>query len=89
MLRTFLTRTSALMAAGARPISEEWSALAAKTLKGKAATTLQRGTPEGVTVQPIYTAADVREGTELELPGKFPYTRGVHATMCVREGEGA
>ncbi len=36
-------------------------------------------TLSGMEVEPLYTSADV-EGIEEELPGQYPYTRGIHAT---------
>ncbi len=37
-------------------------------------------TLSGIPVEPVYTAADVA-GLEIPLPGKFPYTRGIHESM--------
>lgn len=58
----------------------KWAARATKELRGK-------GTAEGLItkswngydVKPIYTQEDVKAAPQ--LPGEFPYTRGVHATM--------
>ena len=36
---------------------------------------------QGITVKPLYTAADVPASTASELPGFAPYTRGVRASM--------
>ncbi|WP_425228030.1 methylmalonyl-CoA mutase [Sphingomonas sp.] len=55
----------------------DWAALAAKEVKGA---DLTWATPEGITVKPLYTAADVA-GVDPGLPGFAPYTRGVKATM--------
>ena len=38
-------------------------------------------TMEGITVKPLYTAADVPAFTAAELPGVAPFTRGVRSTM--------
>ena len=36
----------------------------------------------GFEVNPVYTAGDVAEtGIENEMPGKYPFTRGIHPTM--------
>ena len=61
---------------------EEWAALAEKELKGKGLASLSWATPEGFTVKPLYTAADL-EGIEAvnSLPGLEPFMRGVRATM--------
>src|SRR6266581_733537 len=61
-----------------------WAAAAARELKtrsGKSLESLIWHTPEGITVKPLYTAADL-EGLELSgLPGALPFTRGVRASM--------
>ncbi|WP_225773717.1 methylmalonyl-CoA mutase [Inquilinus sp. Marseille-Q2685] len=59
----------------------DWEALARKELRDRPLESLTVETPEGVTVRPLYTAADVPEGTAGELPGFAPFTRGVRATM--------
>jgi methylmalonyl-CoA mutase len=60
----------------------DWDALASKDLKGAAPETLNWETPEGITVKPLYTAADL-EGLETldTLPGFPPFLRGPRATM--------
>ncbi|MDQ2064936.1 methylmalonyl-CoA mutase [Xinfangfangia sp. CPCC 101601] len=59
-----------------------WAALAAKELKGRAPESLNWQTLEGITVKPLYTAADVQGLPQMgELPGVAPFTRGVRATM--------
>ena len=61
---------------------DDWRALAAKELKGRAPEDLVWQTPEGIAVKPLYTAADL-EGLETTggLPGFPPYLRGPRATM--------
>ena len=60
----------------------DWETLAARELKGGGPARLAWETPEGITVKPLYTAADL-EALEDQpgLPGFAPYTRGVRATM--------
>ena len=60
----------------------DWESLAAAELKGGDPARLAWETPEGITVKPLYTAADL-EALEDQpgLPGFAPYTRGVRATM--------
>ncbi|WP_374381145.1 methylmalonyl-CoA mutase [Dongia sp.] len=60
----------------------DWQKLAAQELKGADPATLNRETPEGISLKPIYTEADL-EGLESvgTLPGFAPYTRGPRATM--------
>ncbi|MCC2977432.1 methylmalonyl-CoA mutase [Sphingomonas sp. PL-96] len=54
----------------------DWEALAAREVKGR---DLDWTTPEGITVKPLYTAADV--AIDPGLPGFAPFTRGVRASM--------
>jgi methylmalonyl-CoA mutase len=64
------------------PTLDDWSASASKDLKGADPASLARETPEGITVKPLYTAADLEELGDVDtLPGFAPYTRGVRATM--------
>lgn len=75
MLRRNLPRISAKVA-----LPAEWVKRAEKELKGvRTPESLIIATPEGIPLKPIYTAADVPQAPA--LPGTFPYTRGVHATM--------
>ena len=83
------------MAKKAKPASREpkspdiaqWQALAAAELKGKPLAGLDRKTPEGITVKPLYTEADLEEIEAAgfpwreALPGVPPYLRGPRATM--------
>ena len=59
------------------PTLEQWRALAAEEVKGA---DLTWNTPEGLSIKPLYTAADVPD-IDPGLPGFFPFTRGVKATM--------
>ncbi|WP_342238306.1 methylmalonyl-CoA mutase [Inquilinus sp. OTU3971] len=59
----------------------DWEALARKELRDRPLESLTVETPEGVTVKPLYTAADLPEGAAGELPGFAPFTRGVRGTM--------
>jgi methylmalonyl-CoA mutase len=64
--------------------SADWASLASKELKGAAPGSLNWQTLEGITVKPVYTAADVADLAQMgEMPGIAPYTRGVKATMYV------
>ncbi len=58
-----------------KPGLDAWTKLAAKEVKGA---DLTWHTPEGITVKPLYTAADAPDPG---LPGFAPFTRGVKATM--------
>ena len=69
------------------PDIARWQTLAAAELKGKPLTSLDWQTPEGMTVKPLYTEADL-EDIEAQgfpwreaLPGAPPYLRGPRATM--------
>src|SRR5437016_2557122 len=61
---------------------ETWRKLAAGELKDREPGELVWPSPEGIAVNPLYTAADL-EGIEAlgSLPGMPPYLRGVRATM--------
>ncbi len=57
-----------------------WSKLVQKELGGvKGPESLERITPEGIKVKPVYTAQDVNVSNE--LPGVYPFTRGPYASM--------
>jgi len=59
-----------------------WSEAASKDLKGADPAGLIWETPEGISVKPLYTAADLEDLGEVDtLPGFAPFTRGVRATM--------
>ncbi|MBB6096960.1 methylmalonyl-CoA mutase [Deinobacterium chartae] len=61
---------------------EDWKTLASKELRGQSPDTLNRVTPEGLTIKPLYTARDL-EGLAYAdtLPGLEPFVRGPRATM--------
>ncbi len=64
------------------PTVDDWKAAAAKELKGTDPDSLTWHTPEGISVKPLYTAADLEELESLDtLPGFAPFTRGPRATM--------
>ncbi|MEM8799502.1 MAG: methylmalonyl-CoA mutase [Pseudomonadota bacterium] len=58
----------------------EWERRATKELRGRPLDDLTWQTPEGIAVKPLYTAADAGN-IENTMPGAFPFTRGVKATM--------
>jgi methylmalonyl-CoA mutase len=61
---------------------EDWAQLASKELKGAAPDTLNWSTPEGLSLKPLYTAADLEGLTHLgSVPGFAPFVRGPRATM--------
>jgi len=64
------------------PDRQKWVDLATKQLRGRPLEDLDWDTPEGIKVQPLYTAEDL-EGMEHvnTLPGFAPYVRGPMATM--------
>jgi methylmalonyl-CoA mutase len=65
----------------------DWAELAAAELKGRLGESLDRATPEGIRVKPLYTAEDLdnieHAGLKLRdmMPGFAPYLRGPRATM--------
>ncbi len=70
------------MADNKKPGLDDWRAASEKELKGESVDSLNWETPEGITVKPLYTAADL-EGLEHvdTLPGFAPFVRGPRATM--------
>ncbi len=60
----------------------DWERLAAEELRDKPLDALDWDTPEGLTIKPLYTEADL-EGLEhvASMPGFPPYVRGPRATM--------
>jgi len=64
------------------PDLQKWKDLATKQLRGKALDDLQWDTPEGIRVNPLYTAEDLEGMPHINtLPGFAPYVRGPMATM--------
>ena len=61
---------------------KKWQELAEKSLRGKPLESLNRNTPEGIPVKPLYTEEDLQGMAHLNtLPGLEPYVRGPRATM--------
>ncbi|WP_428419802.1 methylmalonyl-CoA mutase [Methylibium sp.] len=59
-----------------------WHKAAAKSAPGGDVSALNWVTPEGITVKPLYTAADLQGLPHIDtLPGFAPYLRGPQATM--------
>ena len=79
------------MPSGAKPynhtVTQEdandvWTGLAARELRGGDPADLWVETPEGITVKPLYQAADLDALDHLgSIPGTAPYVRGPRATM--------
>ncbi|MDP6377945.1 MAG: methylmalonyl-CoA mutase [Pseudomonadales bacterium] len=60
----------------------EWAALAGKELRGKPPEELNWESPEGISIKPLYTEADLESVENLDtLPGMQPFVRGPRATM--------
>jgi methylmalonyl-CoA mutase len=61
---------------------EQWHKAAAKSAPGGDVSALNWVTPEGITVKPLYTAADTADLPYADtLPGFEPFIRGPQATM--------
>jgi methylmalonyl-CoA mutase len=61
---------------------EDWARAAAKSAPGGRLDALEWVTPDGITVKPLYTAADLQGLPHADtLPGFEPYIRGPQATM--------
>ena len=64
------------------PSLADWQRAAAKSAPGGSVAALSWATPEGITVKPLYTAADLAGLAHTDtLPGFEPYLRGPQATM--------
>ena len=64
------------------PELKKWKDLATKQLKGKPLENLAWESPEGIRVNPLYTAQDLEGMPHVDtLPGLAPYVRGPMATM--------
>lgn len=59
---------------------DAWRRRAQDELGGLSTSDAASLTLEGISVKPLYTSVDVEQGEE-SLPGFFPYTRGVKASM--------
>ncbi len=65
-----------------KPTVKDWKELATKQLRGKPLESLDKVTPEGITIKPMYSAADL-ENIDFKdnLPGFEPFVRGPMSTM--------
>ena len=60
----------------------DWTKQAEAELRSRSVNELNRTTPEKITVEPLYTSADLDGLNHLDsLPGQAPFTRGIRATM--------
>lgn len=55
--------------------------MAAEDLAGKPVGSLVWNSPEGIPIKPLYTVEDTKGLEVQQIPGAFPYTRGVRSTM--------
>ncbi|HBQ35423.1 MAG TPA: methylmalonyl-CoA mutase, partial [Rhodobacteraceae bacterium] len=61
---------------------EAWAKRAEKELRGRPLADLDWQTPEGIVVQPVYTAEDIKALQHMgSMPGEAPFTRGPRSTM--------
>lgn len=61
---------------------DEWRKLVSGELRGRSIDDITWQTPEGIAVKPLYTVEDLNDIPHREnLPGFFPYTRGVRGSM--------
>jgi methylmalonyl-CoA mutase len=65
-----------------KPSLDDWARAAAKSAPAGKLEALDWHTPDGITVKPLYTAADLQGLADTDtLPGFAPYLRGPQATM--------
>ena len=70
------------MAEFTKTTKDDWRARAAKELRDREPDDLVWKTPEGIDIQPVYTAADLEEISWADsLPGFPPFIGGPRATM--------
>ena len=61
---------------------DAWATQVVRETKGKSPEDLAWETPEGITVKPVYTAADLEGLEHLDsMPGMEPFVRGPRASM--------
>ena len=61
---------------------ERWRALARQDLRDRDPASLERETPDGLRIKPLYTEADLEGLSQVDtVPGVFPFVRGPRATM--------
>jgi methylmalonyl-CoA mutase len=72
-----------VMASDLKSNLELWNKLASKELQGENPSILNRQTPEGFIIKPLYTPSDLAhlESSLDSLPGISPFLRGPRATM--------
>lgn len=63
-----------------KPSLEEWKEATEVSLKGKSVEKLKTYTYEGITLNPLYTEKEDSARKTAELPGFFPFTRGITPT---------
>jgi methylmalonyl-CoA mutase len=63
------------------PDLDAWKKLAEKERKGAPLDGLNRTTPEGLELKPLYTSEDLPEDAAAHVPGVAPFVRGPRATM--------
>lgn len=60
---------------------DRWAEIARRELKDRPLESITTETPEGINIQPLYTAEDCPEAAADALPGVAPFVRGVRGTM--------
>jgi methylmalonyl-CoA mutase len=61
---------------------KEWNIAAEKALQGKPVDSLNRVSPEGITIKALYSKTDLdTRGINENFPGQFPFKRGPYPTM--------
>ncbi|MGI9602897.1 MAG: methylmalonyl-CoA mutase family protein [Acidimicrobiales bacterium] len=81
--------TASPLALGAEfptPDHAEWLELAENALRGRSIDSLRTHTVDGITVEPLYTAADLADRPSPGLPGLAPFVRGTRAAGAVVGG---
>ena len=61
-----------------KPSFTDWEEAAKAGLKGKPLDVLHTETCEGIRLKPLYTEEDIDPSSKDEVPGEFPFTRGIY-----------
>lgn len=61
--------------------TDQWEQIARRELKERELESISTETPEGITIQPLYTAEDCPPAAAESIPGVAPFSRGIRGTM--------
>ncbi len=62
-------------------VTDRWADIARRELKERPLESITTETPEGINIQPLYTAEDCPPSAATAIPGVAPFARGIRGTM--------